>query len=202
MEEEKSPVKDDPVVEENYTSEQWTEKGIEQLKLTDFSIALSNFNNAIALDPDNVIALLHKGIALDKLEYHQTAINTFKKVIERQKPSDIVNQAKLYLDQAIENQKQWKIRTTKKKIKGLSDGTIFGCVGCLALIAAILNVVFFVISMNDGFINYGLIISTVIFVFFWCAWVNVKNKFESSSKIMMEMYNELKKKPEDEKRED
>jgi tetratricopeptide (TPR) repeat protein len=188
--------------EEQFTSEDWMEKGIEQLNLKNYALAITNFNRAIEMDHDNLDALLHKGFAEEKLEHFHVSIDIFEKLIELGKPSDIVKQAKEFLDTAINNQKLARVRNMRKKIRSLGEGDIFNCVTCFLLVAIILNVIFFINAASIGFLEFGFIISIVIYIVFMTAWVNVKKKFDSSSEILKNIYEEMREKLDEEKEEE
>lgn len=200
MGEEKVPDKEPESSDGALTAEQWIEKGIAQLKTTYKNAAITYFNRALDLEPDNVKALLHKGIAADMVEQHDMAIKIFEGLIDKGTPTDIVEEAKILRAKAIANRKLTKVRNTRKKIREMGEGGIFSTVTCFMCLGVIASVIFFFVAMDNGFIDVGIIVSIAIYLVMMCAWVNVEKKFKTSSELLREIYEELKKQPDEEKK--
>ena len=57
-------------------------QGIIMLNYNDFRKALSLFNKALALEPENLVAQFHRGSTLYKLERTKEALQSLEKVIQ------------------------------------------------------------------------------------------------------------------------
>ncbi len=178
--------------EENFTSEQWMEKGIKEHAAGEFLDAIHCYNDAISLDPKNVSAWLHKALALEKLEYFPEALNCLDEASKLNPSNETNTQIQEYRDRVAIEQIEVKDKNLQDKITGLGKGSIFEVVGYISCVGALIALLVFFLGAFAGIVDFGTLIMSIILFIVGFAWFFVKNKFDLASSVISDLYEEWK----------
>ena len=70
------------ILDKSKNSWHFINKGISWINYNDLKKALSSFDKALGVEPDNLVAQFHKGTTLYKLERTLEAMECFNKIIQ------------------------------------------------------------------------------------------------------------------------